>query len=56
MVIGDFRAQAVAFFADHKQKSDVDFLLAQPLRCRNLGCNDSFGIAGTATVDFMFVL
>jgi hypothetical protein len=50
-LIGRLCAQTVALFAHHKQQSDVNTLLAQPFRGRDLRRDNAFGVAGASPVN-----
>ena len=49
--IGHLRAQAVALFAHHEQQSNVNSLLAQSFRSRDLRGDDALRIARPAAVN-----
>src|SRR5580765_930182 len=51
MIVGDLRAQAVAFLAYNKEQTDMRPLAAKTLRRRHLRGDDSFCVARTAPID-----
>src|SRR5882757_6229201 len=56
VVVGYFRAQAVALFSDHKEQASVDVFPPQPLGSPNFCRDDALGIARPASVDARGIL